>query len=111
MNQYIHWIWLILAGFFEVAWVIGIKYSDGFSQLIPSLITIVAMIGSSIFLSLAVKTIPIGTAYPIWVGIGAVGAAIVGMILFNESAAFLRLFCIFLILAGITGLSLLKTTA
>lgn len=108
MNQYINWIWLIMAGFLEVAWVIGLKYTDGFTQMVPSIFTTAAIIASGVFLSFAVRTIPIGTAYPVWVGIGSVGAVIVGIILFDEPAAFLRLICIFLILLGIIGLSLLK---
>lgn len=108
MPQYINWIWLTVAGLLEIVWVIGLKYSDGFTQFWPSIFTTIAVIASGVLLSFAVRTIPIGTAYPIWVGIGAIGASIAGIILFNESAAFLRLACIFLILVGVTGLSILK---
>jgi quaternary ammonium compound-resistance protein SugE len=98
------WIWLILAGVFEIGWAIGLKYTDGFSKLIPSLLTITLMIASFFLLSIAVKEIPIGTGYAIWTGIGAIGVAIAGMILFQESRDILRLICIGLIIIGVLGL-------
>ena len=98
------WIYLLIAGVFEIGWAIGLKYTDGFNKLWPSVFTIATMILSFYFLSSAVKTIPIGTAYAIWTGIGAVGTAIFGIILFNESKEFIRIFFIFLIVIGIVGL-------
>ena len=98
------WIILFIAGLFEVAWAIGLKYSEGFTKLWPSVFTIVTMITSMGLLSFSVRTLPVGTAYSVWTGIGAVGTAILGIILFNESKDVIRLFFIFLIIAGITGL-------
>ncbi len=98
------WIILFIAGLFEVAWAIGLKYSDGFTKLWPSVFTIATMVISMGLLSFSVKSLPVGTAYAVWTGIGAVGTAILGIILFNESKEFLRLFFIILIIAGITGL-------
>lgn len=100
------WIYLALAGLFEVIWAIGLKYTEGFSRLWPSVITVSAMTASIILLAMAVKTLPIGTAYAIWTGIGAVGAVILGMVLFGDSASPLRLACVGLVLAGIVGLKL-----
>jgi quaternary ammonium compound-resistance protein SugE len=102
------WIWLTLAGLLEIVWAIGLKYTHGFSRLGPSLITGAAMIVSLYFLSLAVRTIPIGTGYAVWTGIGAVGVAILGMILFNEPRDLLRVGAILLIVAGIAGLKLVS---
>ena len=101
------WAWLSLAGLLEVVWAIGLKYTDGFTRLVPSAITAAAMIGSVYFLSIAVRAIPIGTAYAVWTGIGAVGVAILGMILFEEPRTLLRIASIGLIVAGIAGLKLL----
>lgn len=101
-----NWIYLLIAGFLEIGWAIGLKYSEGWSKLYPSLITVVLMIASFQFLSMALKTLPIGTAYAIWTGIGAVGTAIVGMFLFDEPRALSRILCILLIVAGIAGLKL-----
>jgi len=98
------WFILFIAGLFEVAWAIGLKYSNGFTQLWPSVFTIVTMITSMGLLSFTVKSLPVGTAYAVWTGIGAVGTAILGIILFNESREFLRIFFILLIIAGIAGL-------
>lgn len=100
------WIYLIIAGLFEIGWAIGLKYTSGFTKLWPSVITIVGMIMSFYFLSNAVRTIPIGTAYAIWTGIGAIGTAILGIFLFNESKEFVRVFFIFLIVIGIVGLKI-----
>ena len=80
------WLWLTLAGLLEIVWAIGLKYTDGFTRPLPSVITVLAMIGSVYFLALAVRSIPIGTGYAVWTGIGAVGVAILGMILFDEPA-------------------------
>jgi quaternary ammonium compound-resistance protein SugE len=100
------WLWLTLAGLLEIVWAIGLKYTDGFTRPIPSLITLVAMIGSVYFLALAVRSIPIGTGYAVWTGIGAVGVAILGMILFDEPRTLARVVSILLIVAGIAGLKL-----
>jgi quaternary ammonium compound-resistance protein SugE len=101
-----YWIVLFVAGLFEVAWAIGLKYTEGFSKLWPSVFTIVCMIISMGLLAYAVKHLPIGTAYAIWTGIGAVGTAILGIVLFNESKELVRIFFIFLIVVGIVGLKL-----
>lgn len=101
-----NWIILFIAGLFEIAWAIGLKYTEGFSRLWPSVFTIVCMIISMGLLAYAVKHIPVGTAYAVWTGIGAVGTTIFGMILFNESKEILRIFFIFLIIVGITGLKI-----
>ena len=98
------WIYLFIAGLFEIGWAIGLKYTEGFTKLYPSIITIIGMILSFYFLSTAVKSIPIGTAYAVWTGIGAVGTAILGIILFGESKEIMRLFFILLIIIGIAGL-------
>lgn len=100
------WIVLFVAGLFEIAWAVGLKYSDGFSKLWPSIFTISCMIISMGLLAYAVKHLPVGTAYAIWTGIGAVGTAILGMILFDESKELIRVFFIFLIVVGIVGLKL-----
>lgn len=99
-----NWIYLGIAGLLEIAWAIGLKYTEGWTRLVPSLVTGVLMIASFYFLSLAVKTLPIGTAYAVWTGIGTVGAAILGMILFDEPRDALRIVFIALIIAGIAGL-------
>jgi len=98
------WLYLFFAGLFEVAWAIGLKYTEGFSRLIPSLLTIGAMVLSLALLGLALKNLPVGTAYAVWTGIGAVGTAALGIYLFEEPATALRLGCIGLIVAGIVGL-------
>lgn len=100
------WLILLIAGLLEVVWAIGLKYTHGFTRLIPSLITVTAMIASVVLLSWAMKSLPVGTAYAIWTGIGAVGAAIAGMVLLGESASPARLLSLGLIVAGIIGLKL-----
>jgi len=100
------WIYLSIAGVLEIVWAIGLKYSEGFSRFWPSVVTVLGMIVGFYYLSLALKEIPIGTGYAVWVGIGAVGTAILGIVLFGESAAWPRLACIGLIVAGIVGLKL-----
>jgi len=104
------WFYLFIAGLFECGWAVGLKYSNGFTKLVPSLLTIVAMGLSLLFLSIAMKSIPVGTAYAVWTGIGAVGVAILGMILFGESRAILRIVCLLLIVSGILGLKLISST-
>jgi quaternary ammonium compound-resistance protein SugE len=102
------WIFLVVAGAFEVAWAIGLKYTEGFTRLAPSLWTVASMIVSLLFLSLALKTLPVGTAYAVWTGVGAVGTAILGIYLFGELATLARLASIGLIVAGIAGLKLVS---
>ncbi|WP_078000304.1 quaternary ammonium compound efflux SMR transporter SugE [Edwardsiella tarda] len=100
------WIVLLIAGLLEVVWAISLKSSHGFTRLWPSLITVVAMVASVLLLAHAMKTLPVGTAYAVWTGIGAVGAAIMGIILLGEPASLLRLLSLTLIVAGIVGLKL-----
>lgn len=102
------WIHIFIAGIFEVAWAIGLKYSEGFTKLYSSIATVLAMGISFYFLAKGLKTIPVGTAYAVWTGIGAVGTAVMGMILFDESRDLLRILCILLIVAGIVGLKLVS---
>ena len=101
------WTILFAAGLLEVVWAIGLKYTEGFSRLLPSILTLAGMAGSIILLGMALRTLPIGTAYAVWTGIGAVGTALLGIVLFGEPATALRLACIGLIVAGIGGLKLL----
>ena len=103
------WIYLIVAGLFECGWAIGLKYTEGFTKIVPSCLTISAMIVSFWLLSTAMKEIPIGTAYAVWTGIGAVGVAIMGMLLFNESRDMMRILCLLLIVSGIVGLKLVSS--
>ncbi len=103
------WIYLVVAGLFECGWAIGLKYTDGFTKLIPSLLTISAMVISFWFLSVAMKTIPVGTAYAVWTGVGAVGVAILGMVLLGESRDITRVICLLLIVSGIVGLKLVSS--
>ncbi len=98
------WLYLMIAGLLEVQWAVTMKYTDGFSKLWPSVFCVLGMAASVYFLALAQKTLPLGTSYAIWTGIGAVGAAICGMILFNEPRDIARVLCILLIVAGILGL-------
>ncbi|MBM4170787.1 MAG: quaternary ammonium compound efflux SMR transporter SugE [Ignavibacteria bacterium] len=100
------WLYILIASIFEISWAVGLKYSEGFTQLIPSIFTIITMILSYVFLALGVKTLPIGTAYAVWTGIGAIGTAVYGIIFFDEPKDFLRVFFIFLIVIGIIGLRL-----
>jgi quaternary ammonium compound-resistance protein SugE len=100
------WAILFVAGLLEIGWAIGLKYTEEFSRLVPSLLTLTAMAGSVILLGVALKTLPIGTAYAVWTGIGAVGTAALGIILFGEPATAMRLASIGLIVAGIAGLKL-----
>ena len=100
------WIYLTIAGLFEIGWAIGLKYTEGFTRLLPSLWTMGSMILSIVLLGLALKTLPVGTAYAVWTGIGAVGTAALGIYLFAEPATVARLLCIGLILSGIVGLKL-----
>ena len=100
------WTLLFFAGLFEVAWAIGLKYTDGFSKLVPSALTAAAMVASVVLLGLAMKQLPVGTAYAVWTGIGTVGTVILGIVLMGDSAAPIRLVCLSLIVLGILGLKL-----
>lgn len=102
------WLSVFIAGVFETVWAVGLKYSDGFSRLWPSVLTIGAMLVSFGLLSYALKTLPVGTTYAVWTGIGAAGTALLGMLLFGESRDAARLVCIGLIIAGILGLRLVE---
>lgn len=102
------WLFLVIAGFFEMGWAIGLKYSQGFTKLVPSVFTISGMVASFFFLSLALKSLPLGTAYAIWTGIGTVGTVILGIVLFKEPMGTMRLVCIGFIIIGIAGLKLVS---
>ena len=101
-----NWAILLVAGLFEIGWAIGLKYTEGFSRLWPTVLTILSMVLSVGLLGVAMKTLPVGTAYAVWVGVGAIGTALLGIILFNEPANSARLASLALILAGIIGLKL-----
>jgi len=100
------WTLLFLAGLFEVAWAVGLKYTDGFTKLVPTTLTVAAMVASIVLLGLAVKHLPVGTAYAVWTGIGTIGTVILGIVLLGDSAAPLRIVCLALIVLGIAGLKL-----
>lgn len=100
------WIILFIAGLFEIGWAVGLKYTDGFTRLWPTVFTAVSLVASMSLLGLAVKSLPLGTAYAIWTGIGAVGTVILGIVLFKEPATVARLVCVGLIVSGILGLKL-----
>ena len=100
------WTWLLLAGLLEIGWAIGLKYTHGFTRLWPSVATAICMIASFILLALALKTIPVGTGYAVWTGIGAAGTAILGIVLLGEPRDAARIVCILLIIAGVIGLKL-----
>jgi len=104
------WIYLVIAGLFECGWAIGLKYTDGFTRVLPSVLTIAAMAISFLLLSLAMKTIPVGTAYAVWTGIGAIGVAALGMLLFGESKDLMRILSLLLIISGIVGLKLVSSS-
>ena len=101
-----NWLILFVAGLFEIGWAVGLKYTDGFTRLVPSVLTVAAIVVSLGLLGVALKSLPIGTAYAIWVGVGAAGTAIAGMLLFGESASAAKLASLGLIVAGIIGLKL-----
>lgn len=102
------WILLFIAGLLEVCWAIGLKYTDGFSKPVPTVLTVVAMVASVVLLGLAMKQLPVGTAYAVWTGIGAIGTAILGIVLLGDPATGARLLCLGLIAAGIIGLKLVS---
>lgn len=100
------WFLLLIAGLLEVGWAIGLKYTEGFTKPLPSVLTLAAMAGSVLLLGIAMKSLPVGTSYAVWVGVGAVGTAILGMVLFHEPATLGRIASLGLIVAGIVGLKL-----
>jgi quaternary ammonium compound-resistance protein SugE len=102
------WLMLLVAGVLEIGWAVGLKYADGFTRLGPSVLTVTAMVLSMVLLAMATRTLPIGTAYAVWTGIGAAGTVLLGIWLFHEPATFARLFCIGLIIAGVLGLKLVS---
>jgi len=101
------WFLLLIAGVLEIGWAVGLKYTDGFTRLVPSVLTVLGMAISLALLGLAVRSLPIGTAYAVWTGIGTIGSALLGILLFGEPASAARLACIALILGGILGLKLI----
>lgn len=103
------WFYLIIAGVLEICWAMGLKYSQEVTKTLPNIITIVAMVASIYFLSLSLKSLPIGTAYAIWTGIGTIGTVLLGVILFKESINIIRIVCIVLIVSGIIGLKLISS--
>ena len=105
------WTYLVIAGLLEICWAVGLKYTSGFSRFWPSVATGAAMVGSFLLLAQALKTIPVGTGYAVWTGIGAAGTAIVGMAILGESRELPRIFCILLIVAGVFGLKSVPATA
>lgn len=111
MSSTTAWIALIVAGVLETAWAIGLKYANGFTRLWPSVLTVAAMIGSMLLLGYAAKTIPIGTAYAVWVGVGVLGTALIGMSLLDESTSVVRLVSLTFILIGIAGLKVTATAS
>jgi quaternary ammonium compound-resistance protein SugE len=100
------WVYLVIAGLFEMGWAIGLKYTEGFTRLTPTVLTVAAMIASVVLLGIALRDLPVGTGYAVWTGIGTVGTAILGMMLFGDAATVARLVSIGLIIAGIAGLKL-----
>ena len=104
MNDVTAWMLLFVAGLFEMAWAVGLEYADGFTNLVPSLVTVVALVASMLLLARAVQTLPVGTAYAVWTGIGAVGTAVFGIYALDEPSDPLRLACIGLVVVGIVGL-------
>jgi quaternary ammonium compound-resistance protein SugE len=103
------WIILLIAGVFEIGWAVGLKFTEGFTKPIPTALTAISLVLSMVLLGWSVKTLPLGTAYAVWTGVGAVGTAIVGIILFKEPATAARLVCLGLIVAGILGLKVFST--
>ncbi|MBQ9632134.1 MAG: multidrug efflux SMR transporter [Lachnospiraceae bacterium] len=102
------WIMLIVAGILEVAWAVAMKYSNGFTAIVPTIVTIVGYIASALFLSFALKQLPLGTAYAMWTGFGIVGTSLLGVLLFHESLSLPQVICICMIVAGIVGLRMLQ---
>lgn len=105
------WVYLFIAGLLEIGWAVGLKYTEGFTRLWPSLVTLAGMAGSFLLLSQSVKVLPIGTAYAVWTGIGAAGTALVGMLFLGEPRELARVLCVLLIVSGIVGLKLLSSAS
>jgi quaternary ammonium compound-resistance protein SugE len=105
------WVVLFFAGIFEIVWAVGLKYTDGFTRLWPTVVTAVALVASMALLGIAIRALPLGTAYAVWTGIGTVGTAVLGILVFREPATALRIVCIGLIVAGIIGLKVASTRA
>lgn len=103
------WVYLFVAGLLEIGWAIGLKYSDGFTKPLPSILTVIAMTASIVLLAIAVRTIPIGTGYAVWTGIGAIGTAMMGVVLFSEPLTAMRALCLLLIVSGVLGLKFLHS--
>ena len=103
------WIILLLAGIFEIAWAVGLKYTEHFTRPLPTIATVIAMVASVLLLEYAVRTLPLGTAYAVWTGIGAVGTVVFGIVLFGEAVSAWRLICVALIIIGIVGLRAIPT--
>jgi quaternary ammonium compound-resistance protein SugE len=106
MERFMAWFLLLVAGLFEIGWAVGLKFTEGFTRALPTTLTVISMIVSVVLLGLAVKTLPIGTAYAVWTGIGTVGTVLLGIWLMGDPATAVRLVCIGLIIAGIAGLKL-----
>lgn len=102
------WVYLVIAGLLEIGWAVGLKYTEGFTRLWPSVGTVAAMIASFVLLAQGLKTIPVGTGYAVWTGIGAAGTAIVGMLVLGESRDMLRILCLLMIVGGVVGLKLVS---
>jgi len=105
------WAVLFVAGLFEIVWAVGLKYTAGFTRPLPTILTVLALIASMTLLGVALRTLPLGTAYGVWTGIGTVGTAVVGIMVFREPATAMRILCIGLIVAGIVGLKLASNSA
>ena len=103
-----HWFFLLIAGVLEVTWAVGMKYSEGFTVVIPSIVTGVCYIASALFLALALKNLPLGTAYAMWTGFGIAGTSLLGVLLFNETLNLMQVLCVLMIVGGIVGLKLLS---
>lgn len=104
------WVFLLVAGFFEIVWAVGLKLSENFSKIVPSTVTIVGLIASMYFLSLSLKDLPIGTAYAIWTGIGTAGTLIFSIVWFREAITLPQVLCVLMIISGVVGLKLLSPT-
>ncbi|MDU7337973.1 MAG: multidrug efflux SMR transporter [Clostridium sp.] len=104
------WVFLLVAGFFEIVWAVGLKMSENFSKMVPSAVTIVGLIASMYFLSLSLKELPIGTAYAIWTGIGTAGTLIFSIVWFREAITLPQVLCVLMIISGVVGLKLLSPT-
>ena len=102
------WFYLVIAGMYEIGWAVGLKYSHGFTRPVPSILTVIGMIASFYFLSLSLKSLPMGTAYAVWTGIGTIGTVFLGIVLFKEPVSMMRIICILFIIIGIAGLKMVS---